>query len=403
MKFTSIAVVTLQKHAQSLKRISVRTGRVLGLLLLAAGIAHAQPIPIGHWTFDEASSGTGTGTVLDSAAGAHDGIINGSAVYTPGVVGTGALSFDGVNDHVIFPTTTGSALDLEGTNYTIAFWLKYNSTQLGRIINMTEAADCSGGYTVFLSGGFMRTTHSNFGSVGGGIYGCNDTSNTFPQPPATNVWVHVAVVYDEDLGTGTITTYYDGISQGGFTDGGPGQPSNPPINPLTSDGNDPLRFGTYNGSGQLFKGSLDDVRIYDVALSAAEIFQLTGGTEYACSGFQSPMDDGPVKVKKNRNLPFKALLLDGIDYVDDSWFALPPVIQVSYDDEGGTANDVSPDEFATGPGTDGNQFEFNGDHWKFNLKSKAYTSPGTYTVTMVSGDSSEYVIAPTCTAEFVVQ
>ena len=66
--------------------------------------------------------------------------------------------------------------------------------------------------------------------------------------------------------------------------------------------------------------------------------------------------------------------------------------------------DVTDDALSAGQGTDGNQFVFNDeDKWQFNLKIKNYDAPGTYTITMVSGDDSEYVIDPTCEASFVIE
>jgi len=46
--------------------------------------------------------------------------------------------------------------------------------------------------------------------------------------------------------------------------------------------------------------------------------------------------------------------------------------------------DVNDDAFPAGQGTEGNQFEFSGDRWGFNLKTKNYSSPGTYTISMLS-------------------
>jgi hypothetical protein len=53
--------------------------------------------------------------------------------------------------------------------------------------------------------------------------------------------------------------------------------------------------------------------------------------------------------------------------------------------------------FLEGQGDDGNQFVFDGKFWAFNLSTKGL-APGTYTITAVSGNLSEYVIDPTCTA-----
>ena len=45
--------------------------------------------------------------------------------------------------------------------------------------------------------------------------------------------------------------------------------------------------------------------------------------------------------------------------------------------------------------------KFTGDGiWQFNLKIKDLTALGSYTITMVSGDDSEYEIDPTCEVVF---
>ena len=46
---------------------------------------------------------------------------------------------------------------------------------------------------------------------------------------------------------------------------------------------------------------------------------------------------------------------------------------------------------------------FTGSGWQFNLKTRNYEAPGTYTITMVSGDGAEYRVEPTCEAQFVIE
>lgn len=124
----------------------------------------------------------------------------------------------------------------------------------------------------------------------------------------------------------------------------------------------------------------------------------------SCIGFQSPMDNGPVTVKKNRVLPFKSIVEDeNASPITDSDIVSPPVIQVLFDSGIAPAIDVTDDALPAGEGTEGNQFEFSTDKWQFNLKTKNYTALGTYTVTMQSGDDAEYAIAPTCTGIFVIE
>jgi hypothetical protein len=123
---------------------------------------------------------------------------------------------------------------------------------------------------------------------------------------------------------------------------------------------------------------------------------------YSCVGFGPPMNGGAVTVKKNRALPFKAELVDNVgDPIRGADLDVPPVIQIVYQPEIGEAQDVSDDAVPVGLGTEGNQFEFAEDHWQYNLKTKAFTAAGTYTVTMEPGDG--YVISPSCVGEFVIE
>lgn len=150
---------------------------------------------------------------------------------------------------------------------------------------------------------------------------------------------------------------------------------------------------------------MDEVRIYNRALSENEIQKLYN-PKLSCSGFEPPMDNGPVKVKKNRMLPLKAQLFDAEGLpVTDADIVAPPVIQVFFDSgSGGYPIDVTGDALPAGQGTEGNQFVFTDEvKWQFNLKTKEYTASGTYLIFIVSGDDSEYVIFPSCNAQFVIK
>jgi DNA-binding beta-propeller fold protein YncE len=124
----------------------------------------------------------------------------------------------------------------------------------------------------------------------------------------------------------------------------------------------------------------------------------------SCTGFQPPMASGPVTARGNRALPLKAQLFDGDGLeVTDLEITAPPVLQVTFlSAGGGDAQDVTDDALPAGFGTEGNEFEYNlaNGVWQFNLKTKNYSAAGTYTITMVSGDESEYLIDPTCEAVF---
>jgi hypothetical protein len=57
---------------------------------------------------------------------------------------------------------------------------------------------------------------------------------------------------------------------------------------------------------------------------------------------------------------------------------------------------------SVGKGDDGNQFSFSGSNWGFNLKTTNFSGTGEYTVTVVSGDPSTYVVSPACEGTFCI-
>ncbi len=127
--------------------------------------------------------------------------------------------------------------------------------------------------------------------------------------------------------------------------------------------------------------------------------------QVVCSGFQAPMDNGPVKVKKNRVLPLKAELFnkDGVE-VTGTDLPVFPVIQVVYrSSTDADAQDVSQYALPVGAATPGNQFQYVDEQWQYNLQTKNYTARGTYEIAIISGDESHYRITTPCMASFVIE
>jgi len=123
---------------------------------------------------------------------------------------------------------------------------------------------------------------------------------------------------------------------------------------------------------------------------------------YSCVGFEAPVGSEPITVRKKRAIPLKAQLLDqdGMPVTSDNIDA-PPVVQILFSAQsGGDPVDATGDALAVGLGTEGNQFVFEDERWRYNLKTTLFTAPGTYKIYMVSGD--QYHIAPTCEGTFVI-
>jgi hypothetical protein len=125
----------------------------------------------------------------------------------------------------------------------------------------------------------------------------------------------------------------------------------------------------------------------------------------ACAGFESPMNKSPVRVKKNRALPLKAELFGSDTFArTDADLVAPPVVQVVLDGAGEGEGDYAEDVLPAGQGSEGNQFVFTDEGvWQFNLKTSRFTAPGTYTITMESGDPEAYTLDSQCEAKFVIQ
>src|SRR5262249_1649288 len=91
---------------------------------------------------------------------------------------------------------------------------------------------------------------------------------TIPQPSA-NVWHHIAVVYDASSEANTPQIYVDGVSQIVT------QETAPLGTPLANT--DPYVFGNRGTGDQGWSGRLDEVQIYDAALTAAQIQEAMPG------------------------------------------------------------------------------------------------------------------------------
>ncbi len=131
------------------------------------------------------------------------------------------------------------------------------------------------------------------------------------------------------------------------------------------------------------------------------------GPEFECVGFEPPMDNPPVTVKKNRALPLKATLFDEFEFlVTDMDVVSPPVLQVIFSSAlGDPPIDVTEDALPAGQSSEGNIFsyDFGSEQWRYNLKTTNYSASGSYTIRLVSGDDDEYIVEPACETTFVIE
>ena len=123
-------------------------------------------------------------------------------------------------------------------------------------------------------------------------------------------------------------------------------------------------------------------------------------------------DVGPVSVTGEGVLLLRAELLDENVTPVTGGLAAPPVLETAFSHK----QPVDPSTDVTGsllppgllddfPVARGNQFFFHAGmgRWVQGLPTEQFIAPGTYRVTMVSGDKDEYVFDPACEATYVVE
>ena len=207
------------------------------------------PPPVGSglvaaYGFDE-----GAGTSAADASGQGNTATVAGATWTPGRFGQ-SLTFDGVADWV----TVAASAELNFTAaMTIEAWVYPTEADGWRLVVFKEAPGEIHNHNYGL--------YSAFGLEGSGGHVLLDgfADNVRAHAPAAivlNRWTHLATTYDGSV----LRAYVDGVERMAVAATGA-------IN--TSGG--VLRLGGNSMYGDFFKGRIDEVRLYDRALSAAEI------------------------------------------------------------------------------------------------------------------------------------
>ena len=197
---------------------------------------------VGYWTFD--GKDLNTGAALDaSGQGNHGALVNMSTSTSrvPGKLGQ-ALKFDGVDDKVSFTSTN------YGTTHSVSYWINYKDTGDGVVIG-----GGNGVYATYISD--PTTSGLMYYSVEGAQSSLVSVAHGGLK---SGQWNYLTVVRD-----GTSVSFYKNGFQIGTTQ------TLPFNNALFLS-----TFGSYSINTYFTTMVLDDVRIYNRALSAAEVQQL---------------------------------------------------------------------------------------------------------------------------------
>ncbi len=206
---------------------TVRAGETV-----ASGASHA----VAAYGFEEP-----VGTSVVDASGGNDGTVQGAGRSAAGRFGR-ALSFDGLDDMVTVPDD--ASLDLS-TGMTLEAWVRPAAATDWRTILFKESGGGSA-YALYANG------ETDVPSVY--LNGVTGTLGSTELEPGK--WTHLGATYDG----AALRLFVNGTQVGSR-----------PFEGDLSASTGPLTFGANNVWGERFSGLIDEVRVYNRALSPAEL------------------------------------------------------------------------------------------------------------------------------------
>jgi hypothetical protein len=178
--------------------------------------------------------------------GINPGELVGGVSYKRGMVGPGFVFHGGFNDYVQVGDTPTLKMT---TAMTLECWIFPTIPQLNGII-----ANREGEYEFARNPGSDGDIWWAFANTNPGWVG---VATGFVAPLAT--WTHVAITYDNGL----ITTYGNGVQVHQYQGSGPISDAVPTLNDF--------RIGNRQAFAQPFGGIIDELKVYNRALSSSEV------------------------------------------------------------------------------------------------------------------------------------
>jgi len=223
------------------------------LILVLAGSASAKLVA--HWSLDE---GSGT-TAYDSSGNGHDGAFVGTPQWVAGHLSAGAVHFDGdlAASSVVHSLGTATSWPVGS----IALWVKVDS--IGQ-------DNYSGAFTNH----YPNTAGIQFDVDGGnpGNYRINPSGLIFG--PVTTDWIHLTLTFENT----SANLYYNGT----WATKGTLSATNTTFNQFA--------IGVNRNKANWLASTIDDLRVYDHALSQVEVLGAISGQPWPYAYGPSPAD-----------------------------------------------------------------------------------------------------------------
>ncbi len=266
------------------------------------GLPVVQNELIHHWTFDESNGSSAADSVGDANLTLHGG--NGSG-WQPCLFGN-CLAFDGTDDY--------AAVDVSdwGGDFSVSLWLKTDNSSQDRYSTAFAVNDVAGDNASFQI------------MAGGGTDGdwevYHDVSYTFGAIEA-GVWTHLAVTFQN----GSLYQYMNGELVRSTS-----------VPNSTIDSIELYKLGVNRAGSTYFEGLIDDVRIWNRTLTAAEVGEVETTAARTCSDHSAA--GGRTHIEQTYDLPDE---LDGHAWIiygyasKQGWVSGDWHIEIdAYDDNG---------------------------------------------------------------------
>jgi len=223
---------------------------------------------VGYWKFDE---GFGN-TAADSSGNGNNGTLENGPAWVNGEYGK-ALSFDGVDDYVYVIGNTD--LNPYASNWTISAWVNIAKLSYGMygggfpecygfVIACKRQEEHGSSLTLLVQGGTSATSQAKFAFVWDDFNRAGGAESTLMNVTG---WHYVVGVRRG----GQLFVYVDGAE---FGPNNFGPPENQ-ITPTTEvSSSTPIHFAHHGAWATYHNGTIDEVRIYNRALSKQEIEDL---------------------------------------------------------------------------------------------------------------------------------
>jgi glycerophosphoryl diester phosphodiesterase len=237
---------------------------------------------IAYYSLDDVKSDS---VITDYTTNANNGTLRNGAFLSEGLLGN-SLQFDGVNDYVIIPSST--SLDIGGSEVSVSLWTKlfYLPAELPGSFGPLFDSDADQ-YVIYADKGNKELRFKVTTSASAERPGIPETDLV------TGQWIHIVGVYDG----ANAKVYLNGVLK-----------DTHPLTGTVKTGQISFLGRSGNTNASYFKGSMDNIHVFNKALTQQQILELYQNIKNLAEKIIVGVDDEnelsiPIKYSLSQNFP----------------------------------------------------------------------------------------------------